>query len=97
MRLAILGSRRIPAQYGGFETFTEEVSVRLVRNAYPGYFGLTMNGSGFQLKSVSKGGSAQSWQTIDGFHSFQECSNHKYISYAELKRELAVLFQRSHL
>ncbi len=30
MRLAILGSRGIPAQYGGFETFTEEVSLRLV-------------------------------------------------------------------
>lgn len=29
-RLAILGSRGIPARYGGFETFVEEVSKRLV-------------------------------------------------------------------
>lgn len=31
MRLAILGSHGIPAQYGGFETFTEELSIRLVQ------------------------------------------------------------------
>lgn len=31
MRLAILGSRGIPARYGGFETFAEELSVRLVQ------------------------------------------------------------------
>ncbi len=31
MRVAILGSRGIPAQYGGFETFAEELSVRLVQ------------------------------------------------------------------
>ncbi|KAB0670415.1 glycosyltransferase family 1 protein [Oryzomonas sagensis] len=31
MRLAILGTRGIPACYGGFETFAEELSVRLVQ------------------------------------------------------------------
>jgi glycosyltransferase involved in cell wall biosynthesis len=30
-RLAILGSRGIPARYGGFETFAEELSTRLAR------------------------------------------------------------------
>lgn len=30
MRLAILGTRGIPANYGGFETFAEELSTRLV-------------------------------------------------------------------
>lgn len=30
MKLAILGTRGIPAQYGGFETFAEEISIRLV-------------------------------------------------------------------
>lgn len=29
MKLAILGTRGIPARYGGFETFTEELSLRL--------------------------------------------------------------------
>ncbi|MBN2417629.1 DUF1972 domain-containing protein [bacterium] len=30
MRIAIMGTRGIPANYGGFETFAEELSVRLV-------------------------------------------------------------------
>src|SRR5262245_36895544 len=30
MRIAILGTRGIPANYGGFETFAEELSTRLV-------------------------------------------------------------------
>src|SRR5579864_4777435 len=29
MRIALLGTRGIPAQYGGFETFAEELSTRL--------------------------------------------------------------------
>jgi glycosyltransferase involved in cell wall biosynthesis len=31
MKLAIIGSRGIPASYGGFETFTEEISRRLIQ------------------------------------------------------------------
>ena len=31
LRLAILGTRGIPARYGGFETFAEQLAVRLVR------------------------------------------------------------------
>ncbi len=31
MKLALIGSRGIPARYGGFETFAEELSTRLVR------------------------------------------------------------------
>lgn len=48
MRLALLGTRGIPAQYGGFETFAEELSTRLAqrghdvtvycRNPYPAEF-----------------------------------------------------------
>ncbi|MGC8759644.1 MAG: DUF1972 domain-containing protein [Bryobacteraceae bacterium] len=34
MRIAILGTRGIPAAYGGFETFAEELSVRLVRRGH---------------------------------------------------------------
>ena len=30
MKIAIIGTRGIPANYGGFETFAEELSVRLV-------------------------------------------------------------------
>ena len=33
-RFAIVGTRGIPANYGGFETFAEELSTRLVRRGY---------------------------------------------------------------
>ena len=34
MRIAILGTRGIPANYGGFETFAEELSTRLVKSGH---------------------------------------------------------------
>ncbi len=34
MRIAILGTRGIPAAYGGFETFAEELSTRLARRGH---------------------------------------------------------------
>ena len=34
MKLAILGTRGIPANYGGFETFAEELSTRLVERGH---------------------------------------------------------------
>src|SRR5215831_12752738 len=34
MKLAILGTRGIPAHYGGFETFAEELSIRLVARGH---------------------------------------------------------------
>ncbi|MBE0659758.1 MAG: DUF1972 domain-containing protein [Bryobacteraceae bacterium] len=34
MRIALLGTRGIPARYGGFETFAEELSLRLVQRGH---------------------------------------------------------------
>ena len=34
MRIALLGTRGIPARYGGFETFAEELATRLVRRGH---------------------------------------------------------------
>jgi hypothetical protein len=34
MRIAILGTRGIPASYGGFETFAEQLSTRLVARGH---------------------------------------------------------------
>src|ERR1043166_2504008 len=34
MRIALLGTRGIPANYGGFETFAEELSTRLVQRGH---------------------------------------------------------------
>src|ERR1044071_707330 len=36
MRIAILGTRGIPANYGGFETFAEHLSTRLVARGHEG-------------------------------------------------------------
>lgn len=35
MRIALLGTRGIPANYGGFETFAEEISTRLAARGHP--------------------------------------------------------------
>ncbi|MCC5922414.1 MAG: DUF1972 domain-containing protein [Crocinitomicaceae bacterium] len=35
MKIAIIGTRGIPANYGGFETFAEEVAVRMVEQGHP--------------------------------------------------------------
>src|SRR6266545_3173043 len=34
MRIALLGTRGIPANYGGFETFAEQLSTRLVTRGH---------------------------------------------------------------
>src|SRR5574341_1155248 len=34
MKIAIMGIRGIPANYGGFETFAEELSIRLVQRRH---------------------------------------------------------------
>src|SRR5690242_14060289 len=34
MRIALLGTRGIPANYGGFETFAEELSTRLAERGH---------------------------------------------------------------
>src|SRR5690348_7566800 len=34
MRIALVGTRGIPASYGGFETFAEELSTRLVQRGH---------------------------------------------------------------
>lgn len=34
LRVALLGTRGIPAAYGGFETFAEQLSIRLVQHGY---------------------------------------------------------------
>ncbi|MGH9903103.1 MAG: DUF1972 domain-containing protein, partial [Pyrinomonadaceae bacterium] len=34
MRIAILGTRGVPASYGGFETFAEQLSTRLAARGH---------------------------------------------------------------
>lgn len=46
MRIALLGTRGIPARYGGFETFAEELSKRLVQRGHQVRVYCRQNGAG---------------------------------------------------
>ena len=50
MKLAILGTRGIPANYGGFETFAEELSVRLAARGHD----LTVYGRSNNIRCTGK-------------------------------------------
>lgn len=50
MRIAILGTRGIPANYGGFETFAEELAVRLVTRGHQ----VTVYGRSNYIKTKEK-------------------------------------------
>ena len=34
IKLSIIGTRGVPARYGGFETFAQEISLRFIENGY---------------------------------------------------------------
>ncbi|HEX4311268.1 MAG TPA: DUF1972 domain-containing protein [Acidobacteriaceae bacterium] len=53
MRVAILGTRGIPAKYGGFETFAEKLAVGLTER-------------GFQVTTFCEGGEGQAAETFHG-------------------------------
>ncbi len=38
MRFSIIGSRGIPAKYGGYEVFAEQLSIRLVKKKFSRQF-----------------------------------------------------------
>ncbi len=62
MKIALVGTRGIPAKYGGFETFAEEISSRLVKNGYDvsvqcdnnSYYKDTFNGIKLIFSTVTK-------------------------------------------
>jgi glycosyltransferase involved in cell wall biosynthesis len=52
MDIAILGTRGIPARYGGFETFAEELSIRLVERGHSVTVYCRGNGTDAQYRGV---------------------------------------------
>jgi len=50
MRIAIIGTRGIPANYGGFETFAEKLSIRLVASGHE----VTVYGRSHFIKTTEK-------------------------------------------
>jgi len=53
MRISIVGSRGIPARYGGFEFFTEELSTRMVQKGYE--VNVSCEYKDDKIKSIYKG------------------------------------------
>jgi glycosyltransferase involved in cell wall biosynthesis len=52
LRIALLGTRGIPATYGGFETFAEEISTRLVQRGHQVTVYCRGNGVGGEYRGV---------------------------------------------
>ncbi|NMC64405.1 MAG: glycosyltransferase family 1 protein [SAR324 cluster bacterium] len=91
MRIAILGTRGIPARYGGFETFAEELSVRLVTRGHQvTVFGRRPFFSTVQETLEYKGVKILNVPTI--FHKYFETPLHGLFSFvAASKRDFDVI------
>ncbi|NMC64343.1 MAG: glycosyltransferase family 1 protein [SAR324 cluster bacterium] len=91
LRIAILGTRGIPARYGGFETFAEELSLRLVKRGHEvTVFGRRPFFSSVQETLEYKGVKIQYVPTI--FHKYLETPLHGLSSFiAASKRDFDVI------
>lgn len=83
MRIALLGTRGIPANYGGFETFAEELSVRLVERGHQ----VTVYCRGRHFESVYRGVQLQYLPTIR--HKYFDTLAHTGLSTLHLLRHRA--------
>ncbi len=88
MRIALLGTRGIPAQYGGFETFAEELSVRLAERGHSVTVYCRSNGG----QSSYRGVHLRHLRTIR--HKYLDTVVHTALSTADitLKRFDAILY-----
>lgn len=78
MRIALLGTRGIPANYGGFETFAEELSTRLVRRGHQ----VTVYCRERPAESRYRGVGLQYLPTVR--HKYLETVAHTFVSTAHL-------------
>lgn len=74
MRFAIVGTRGIPARYGGFETFAEELSTRLVERGHQ----VTVYGRERQPEPAYRGVRLQYLPTIR--HKYLDTLAHTFLS-----------------
>lgn len=74
MRIALLGTRGIPANYGGFETFAEELSVRLAERGHQ----VTVCGRTPYPQEMYRGVRVRSLPTIR--HKYFDTLAHTFIS-----------------
>lgn len=85
MRVAILGTRGIPANYGGFETFAEELSRRLVRR---GHSVLVYGRSKHQRDWFTRAwcSSVKTAVVPALFHKYLETISHTFFSFLDCSR-----------
>jgi len=80
LRIAILGTRGIPARYGGFETFAEELSTRLVERGHE----VTVFGRRAFLRPEAKPSEYRGikiWNVPTIFHKYMETPIHGLSSF----------------
>jgi glycosyltransferase involved in cell wall biosynthesis len=78
VRFAIVGTRGIPARYGGFETFAEELSTRLVERGHQ----VTVYGRERQAGPIYRGVHLQYLPTIR--HKYYDTLAHTFLSTVHL-------------
>ena len=83
--LALLGTRGIPAAYGGFETFADELSKRLVARGHSvTVYGRSFISDGNNLTEVAAVGSVRSIKTKTIRHKYLETPVHAITSNIDL-------------
>lgn len=87
LRIALLGTRGIPARYGGFETFAEQLSTRLVARGHQvTVYGRCRFFGGWGRRESYRGVERRETPTI--FHKYLETPLHALTSFLDM------LFQR---
>lgn len=85
LHIALLGTRGVPARYGGFETFAEEIALRLVERGHK----VTVYGRCPFFSTVSRSSNYKGILTRDTptiFHKYLETPVHAITSFFDLFR-----------
>ena len=83
MRIALLGTRGVPARYGGFETFAEQLSTRLVARGHSvTVYGRCSLFSGWGHQEPYKGVQRRDTPTI--FNKYLETPLHAFTSFIDM-------------
>jgi len=83
LRIALMGTRGIPARYGGFETFAEELATRLVQRGHKvSVYGRRLFGRRERAQSHFKGVEVVLTPTI--MHKYLETPLHAFFSFLHL-------------
>lgn len=83
LRIALLGTRGVPARYGGFETFAEQLSTRLVARGHTvTVYGRCSFGGGWGQQPEYNGVRRRNTPTI--FHKYLETPVHAFTSFIDM-------------